>query len=402
MDVGSSAASSVNIKVWVRLESQSDDEAIKLMFPVESDVSDVLLRAPTALNVGAFRPSELAACQITGTGELHHLSNRAALASICDRCNSVNVVIRPKASPTAPYVASCAMPTAAGRGTSEASAGRHATRAASPSGPPLSRAKSPAPVPPRQTISPFRRTPSATVPSSSVRQPSPLQRLPSASSRLSGHTSGSVSLRQPSPRPTPAMPSPRQQPATTPEVSAKGRVVSHRQPGAKQPAHAPRKAEAPQSSKLTLADPSGAASATAPPQSHGVCGAFKAQWGNVLCATCKHSRQAHLIREQEHKKQKRLNVHASQSHADPAALPSTSAASSSLPLSTTPSRNRNTPKATYQDTEGLLATPGQTQHGGSTSKGSANLLDPPTVANLSFGSPPEDTAAIRSNLNEAP
>lgn len=123
----------------------------------------------------------------------------------------------------------------------------------------------------------------------------------------------------------------------------------------------------------------------APPSlagSSGVCGAFKPQWGNVLCAMCKHSRQAHDVKQHQLKQVTRLSSSSLEStptrssvqrgeHMDPTAF---------LPTM----HHHNTYLVA---TSGLTTSPTPSSSGGGNKSYELNLLDPPVVNNLSLGSP---------------
>jgi hypothetical protein len=423
---------SSTIRVWVRLANQAAHEAIKLLLPRDgSDISDVLLQVPTALNVSGYRPSELALHLVFdrdgGEGvEPDALSNRTSLEDLLERvhnANELNLEVRSKVGAVPAQSAPSEKPAAS---QSRVTPTRQAVpqRAPSPSALPLV----PKAVPAR-TASPFRRTASTmstraapnapSVPFSrtgSTQRSTSAPRAPSgqraASPKPSGttaHTENGGLARRASPLRTasasPSMaPSPRPAPST-PHVAT---VLTKHQRSAPQPQtpqspqqHRPATARHPlvpscanrravpsttvsRASSSSSQPPAAAVPLHAVPVSAGVCDHFKAQWGNVLCATCKHSKQAHTIKQRQ---QQRVEAR----HRLSAASLDTS---SSYVSHQSPARSmdRHVDPASTNENHGMHHNVGTDVSASPTpssvgNRSDMNLLEPPVVSNLSLGSP---------------
>ncbi|CUF05827.1 Hypothetical protein, putative [Bodo saltans] len=437
-----------NIRVWVRLQHQSREEAIKLLLPREgSDVSDVLLQVPAALNVSGYRPSELALhlAIITSDGqeavETVPLSNRMSLESLllADDNNEVNMVVASKEGSPAPEAPQhrgsnvkgvAAAPVAATRprnGSVGATGSAATSTTAKVSQLPLGRSRSPAPqIPPpapkpavvsgtsARGSSPFRRTVSSTTTTASVttRSTAVAPPIPTSARATSAQRSSSAprtasAQRQPLSAPsdssvvTPAQrtaapggvrrasplntsrgnvsASASSSPRVVTTVAAKQPPTRHAHPlvpsCATRPTAAAQRKVVAAGPTTSVATPSQQPTAVvAPPSlavSSGVCGAFKPQWGNVLCAMCKHSRQAHDVKQHQLKQVTRL-----------------SSSLESTPTRSSVQRGEHMDPNTYLvATSGLTTSPTPSSSGGGNKSYELNLLDPPVVNNLSLGSP---------------
>jgi hypothetical protein len=442
-----------NIRVWVRLQHQSREEAIKLLLPRDgSDVSDVLLKVPGALNVSGYRPSELALhlALTTSDGqeavEVVPLSNRMSLESLlaADDDNEINMVVASKEG------TSVLLPPDAMNGSRASSAnalvapnpttrprqsGHVTTSAPKVSSLPLGRSRSPAPkIPPpapkpaaptptsssARGSSPFRRTASSTASTTNISARgaaptvNPTSARAASAQRTSSAPRSSSAQRQTIARTNqvelPVVGAAPQRPAVSgvrraspsrasvgpPSANSSPRPVApvpklpSRQAQPLVPSCATRPTAATQrkaASAVTTTVPSHQQTVT-PPLSVGVCATFKPQWGNVLCAACKHSRQAHDIRQQQQRQLTRLAT---------SSMESTPTRSDPLHRDhVDPNHNldhgRSIAGARYSDTDmymlatGLSTSPTPSSSGGNKSC-ELNLLDPPVVNNLSLGSP---------------
>jgi hypothetical protein len=440
-----------NIRVWVRLQHQSREEAIKLLLPRDgSDVSDVLLKVPGALNVSGYRPSELALhlALTTSDGqeavETVPLSNRMSLESLlaADDDNEINMVVASKEGTSVllpPDAMNGSRASSANTATRPRQSGHVATSgtASKVSSIPLGRSRSPAPKIPPPAPKPVAPTPA----SSSARGTSPFRRTASSTSSMTNinargaaPTTNPTSTRAASAQRTSSAPrsssAQRQTLARTneadvpvvgaapqrPAVSGVRRASPSRasvgppsansspRPVAPVPKLPSRQAQplVPScATRPTAATQRKAASAVAtttpshqptvtPPLSVGVCATFKPQWGNVLCAACKHSRQAHDIRQ--HQQQRQLTRLATSSVES---TPTRSVQRDHVDPNHILGHGRSIASARYAaqaDTDmymlatGLSTSPTPSSSGGNKSC-ELNLLDPPVVNNLSLGSP---------------
>lgn len=416
----------MSIRVWVRLASQSREEAIKLILPREgSDVSDVLLQVPAALNVSGFRPSELAlhlaqTDDMDGdTAEVVHeapLSNRTALQSLLregQQSTELNMVVRPKNG--GDDIATLGVVSRPVHSQRPAVPAGRTKATPSGMGAPSASNLFPPQVPKHSTVtasvraaSPYRRTASATsatsrtaspsvaarsgsVPrASSVPRGSSAQRETSAPRVTSTHQPSTVrpvgtststrqsltsaSSRTSSPRVMPPPPPARVKPSV---VGGQGAAATPRQVHPLVPSCATRSRKP---TSLQQSDTATAASSLQAPISAGVCATFKPQWGNVLCATCKHSKQAHAIKLRQQQRQEEK-----------------SRLSGLSLLESTPVRHQRVDPAhmggvhpsedsfLHPSTHRTLSTsPAPSSIG---NRSDMNLLDPPVVGNLSLGSP---------------
>ena len=328
--------------VWLRSEHETEDEAIRVDLPHDAYVSDILIKAPNVMNLAHYRPVEL---QVVRDGI--PLSNRSTLSSLFsgdlgEPAASLSFVVRPRASSVSPpsrpnpdvakVVVSSAkdkkrspsagsersngVPVAIRRGST---GGQLATvslavrRVLDEKPPPAARVPSPARnvarAPSPQTARPTSvrvPSPSRVVAKQPVANKAPIsaRAAPSAAHHTVVKTStinatakvvSHAAARQSSP--SKVFPSPS---TTTP------------QGGSNQPTTVAAAKSVPKSSTAAHQP-----AASAGGKSAACCAVFKAQWGNALCATCKHSRQAHQMLHAGQKTALSLLVAPSSQYLDP-------------------------------------------------------------------------------------
>jgi hypothetical protein len=304
--------------VWIRTEHETEDEAIRIDLPHDAYVSDILIRAPVVMNLAAFRPVEL---QVVRNGA--PLSNRCALATVMANdgsAPSAAFVVKPRGSAACPppgaapapstvepekqrrsrsqekRVVSGAAVAARRPSTGHQPAVSLAVRCVLEGRPPPARAASPGKSHSIRSVSPQTVPHSARVQSSPVR--SAVSATAAAAVRSTKTTAPTVSSQVSAPNSARRKDQP---------PSSNGHQIGGAKPS---PASTPRqqsparKTIPPSLPSAKVAPPLTAAPAASPPSQSTAakvahvapcCSSFKAQWGNTRCATCKHSRQMHLM-----------------------------------------------------------------------------------------------------------